>query len=491
MLKLEVGLGLTFAPRGRLMLSYRRILKQFLTISAACSAFTLGLVLTPGGVELANAQSKPTKSGAPIAPVAPKNAPIAPASTASASASASAAIPAPNPPSSAPSDAASPTSAPENTTPPALTPTVAQPPGPPPEIVAQWRAFYERGKAAMATGSFPLASRMLNDVARQAPDPTLQLQARELADLATYWSRNRYILMPPNNTLPPGMRPKAFLPNERSIDELAFLYTNSLIWGTGFGVVVGFASDNADPSTFFLPAIGMSALGAGAVALMDVKFGPIPYGVPQSITSGMYMGFEAGFYLAAILEGERLVDDEEKVLPGLVWGSMTAGALIGGLVSMTSPTTPGRASFTSTGALWGGLLSSLVTVGFLDGDFDSAPFVTGLIGAAAGGVTTGLLGSSISPSIARVRFIDVGAVGGGLVFGGLYASISDRFDGQALAFLTSAGIVAGIATSAYLTRDMDRDEPRRGNPPKTASWRMSPYMMPQPGGGTLGFSGTF
>lgn len=469
------------------MLTYRRNLKRILTLSVACSALTLGLVLTPEGVELANAQTNtPKKSTGASAPIAP-------------SASASAAIPAPNPspsPSSSPSSSspgdAAPTAAPENPGPPALAPTGAPPAGPPPEIVAQWRAFYERGKAAMATGAFPLASRMLNDVARQAPDPTLQTQARELADLATYWSRNRYILTPPMNTLPPGMRPKAFLPNERSIDELAFLYTNSLVWGTGFGVVLGFAADNSDASTFFLPAIGMSALGAGAVALMDVKFGPIPYGVPQSITSGMYMGFEAGFYLAAILEGERVVTrDEEKIFPGLVWGSMTAGMVIGGLVSTTSPTTPGRASFTSTGALWGGLLSSLVTVGFTGSDFSSAPFVTGLIGGAAGGVTTGLLGQSLSPSIARVRFIDVGAIGGGLVFGGLYASLADRPDEQALAFLTSAGIVAGIATAAYLTNDMERDEPRRGNTPKAAEWRMTPYMMPQPGGGTLGFSGTF
>lgn len=479
-----------FEPRGRLMLSYRTILKRFLTTSAAFSAFTMGLVMTPEGVDIANAQSKGPNSGAPIAPLAPKNAPTAPTASSTAAAS-----PAPSPP-AAPSDATGtpPTGAlpTGEEAPPAVTPTVAAPVGPPPEIVAQWRSFYERGKAAMATGSFPLAARMLNDVARQAPDPALQRQARELADLASYWSYNRYILTPPTNTLPPSMRPKMALPDERSIDELAFLYTNTLIWGTGFGVVVGFNADSGSASSFFLPAIGMSALGVGAVALADVKFGPLPYGVPQSITSGMYMGFEAGFYLAGILEGERVITrDEEKIFPGLVWGSMTAGMLIGGLVSATNPTTPGRASFTSSGALWGGLFTSLVTVGFLDGRFDSAPFVTGLIGAAAGGVTTGILGNSVSPSIARVRLIDVGAIGGGLVFGGLYASIADRFDGQALAFLTSAGIVAGIGTSAYLTRDMARDEPRRGNPSKAASRRMSPYMMPQQGGGTLGFSGTF
>lgn len=445
--------------------------------------------MSPRGVDVANAQSGGPKSGAPIAP---KNAPIAPAASSSA-ATANPANPAPNPaPTSPDVAAAQPPTTTENPAAPVAAPTVAQPVGPPPEIVAQWRNFYERGKAAMATGSFPLAARMLNDVARQAPDPALQGQARELADLATYWARNRYILTPPANTMPFGGKSKANLPNERSIDELAILYANTLVWGTGFGVVIGFNSDSGDPSTFFLPAIGMSALGAGAIALADVKFGPMPYGVPQSITSGMYMGFEAGFYLAAILEGERVIErDEEKILPGLVWGSMSAGALIGGLVGTTNPTTPGRASFTSSGALWGGLFSSLVTVGFLDGDFNSAPFITGLIGAAAGGTLTGVLGGSVAPSIARVRFIDVGAVGGGLVFGGLYASIADRYDGQALAFLTSAGIVAGLATSAYLTRDMERDEPRSGKAPKAAAFRMSPYLVPQAGGGTLGFSGTF
>jgi hypothetical protein len=191
------------------------------------------------------------------------------------------------------------------------------------------------------------------------------------------------------------------------------------------------------------------------------------------------------------MEGERLVHAEEKVLPGLIWGTATAGALVGGLLGVTIPVTPGRASFTSTGALWGGLVTSLVTVGFTEGDFTSAPFFTGLIGATAGGVTAGFLGNSISPSIARVRFIDVGGFAGGLVMGGLYASLSDRFDGQAFSFLTSAGIVTGLAASSWLTRDMERDEPRRGYVRKSSELRMTPYLTPHAGGGTFGLTGTF
>lgn len=332
---------------------------------------------------------------------------------------------------------------------------------------------------------------MLNDVATRAPSPELRAQARELASLASYWTYNRLTLMSSSNTLPPGEKTMELREDVRTIDELGILYGNTLVWGTGFGIAVGFASDNPDASTFFLPAIGMSALGAGALAFMDLRHGPLPYGVPQSITSGMYMGLVGGIYMAAILEGENAVQNGEKVFPGLVWGSMTAGALVGGLVGATVPITPGRASFTSSGAIWGGVLTSFITVGFMDEDFTSEPFVTGLIGATAGGVTTGLLGSSIAPSIARVRFIDVGAISGGLLFGGLYASLADRMDSQAFSFLTSAGVVAGLATSFWLTNGMDRDEPRRGNLPKTSTWQASPFMTPQPGGGTLGLSGTF
>ena len=298
-------------------------------------------------------------------------------------------------------------------------------------------------------------------------------------------------LMPSANTLPPGATQLELREDKRTIDELAILYGNTLVWGTGFGITIGFASRNSDPATFFLPAIGMSALGAGALAYMDVRHGPLPYGVPQSITSGMYMGLVGGLYVSAILEGENAVNDEEKVFPGLVWGSMTAGALVGGLVGATVPITPGRASFTSSGVIWGGALSTLVTLGFEDDNFTSGPFITGLLGATAGGVATGLLGGSVAPSIARVRFLDVGAISGGLVFGGLYYSLSDGVDGQALSFLTSAGIIAGLATSFWLTNGMDRDEPRRGLEPKTATWNATPFMTPQPGGGTLGLSGTF
>jgi len=374
--------------------------------------------------------------------------------------------------------------------PPAPPAPPAQPPGPTVADLSQWEAAYERGKAALATGSFPLAASILNDIVMRAPDPGLRARARELSQLASYWAYNRLVLMPAPNALPPVGKPLVPQPDKRSIDELAILYGNTIIWGTGFGVVVGFAAERGDAATFFLPAIGMSALGAGALAFMDVKHGPLPYGVPQSITSGMYMGIEAGIYLAAILEAEDVVNNEEKVIPGLLWGSATAGALVGGLVGATVPMTPGRASFTSSGAIWGGLVTSLVTLGIVDGKYASSPYVVGLIGATAGGVTTGLLASRVSPSIARVRFIDVGGFAGGLVFGGLYASLSDNMDGQAFAFLTSAGIAAGLATTTWLTSDMDRDEPRRGYVRKS-ELRMAPFMTPQPGGGTLGLSGSF
>ncbi|MBK9265374.1 MAG: hypothetical protein IPM54_37015 [Polyangiaceae bacterium] len=424
------------------------------------------------GTAIAWAQPAAPPSSAPIAP---KGAPPAPP------ASAAAASPTPVP-----------TEVPaEPPPPPAQEAPPAQPPAEPAADLAQWQKAYERGKAALASGSFPLASQILNDVAMRAPDPGLRAQARELSHLASYWAYNRLTLMPAQNTLPPRVDSTEPREDKRTIDELAILYGNSILWGTGFGVVVGFASDSGDASTFFLPAIGMSALGAGALALMDVKFGPLPYGVPQSITSGMYMGLEAGIYMAAILEAERIVDrDEEKILPGLIWGSATAGGLIGGLIGATVPVTPGRASFTSSGAIWGGVVTSFVTIGFMDGDFNSAPFVTGLIGAAAGGVSTGLLAARVSPSIARVRFIDLGGVAGGLLFGGLYASIADRMDEQVFSFLASSGVVAGLATAAWLTSGMDRDEPRRGALRKS-EFHMTPFMTPQPGGGTMGLAGRF
>lgn len=448
-------------------------LRRFAAISAACSSLVLGLPWDGAPIGVAWAQPAPAK---PSASIAPKPAPSAPTTT-----SETPATP-PVPEQSAPPPAQEPPTP----------PVVAAPaPTPAPEILAQWQAIYERGKAALASGAFPVASQMLNDVAMRAPDPALRDKARELGQLASYWTYNRFVLKPGGNILPPLGKTPMLLEDKRSIDELAILYANTLVWGTGFGVVVGFLVDNPDASTFFLPAIGMSALGAGALALMDVKYGPLPYGVPQSITSGMYMGLEVGIYVTGILDSQNVVRIGDKVFPGLMWGSATAGGLIGGLVAATNPVTPGRASFTSSGAIWGGLLTSLVTIGALDGDFQTAPFVTGLIGATAGGITTGILGASFAPSIARVRFIDVGAFAGGLVFGGLYASVADRMDGQALMFLTSAGIATGLATSAVLTRNMDRDEPRRGNPRKSAQWRSTPFMSPRPGGGTLGLAGTF
>jgi len=364
-------------------------IRRCLAVSVTCSSFGIGTLILQGGTREAFAQPAPSKTNAPIAS---KDAPSAPSDS-----------PAPaSAPASAPTEGPAAPAPPLPDQPPAPTSMQTESPAPSPELVAQWKSVYERGKAALAAGAFPIASRMLNDVALRAPDPALRAQARELGQLASYWTYNRLTLMPSGNTLPPGETPMALREDKRSIDELAILYGNTLIWGTGFGVAVGFASDSSDASTFFLPAIGMSALGAGALAYMDLRHGPLPYGVPQSITSGMYMGLVGGIYVSGILAGENLVDNEEQIFPGLVWGSMTAGALVGGLVGATVPITPGRASFTSSGVIWGGLLSSLVTLGFNDDDFTSGPFISGLIGATAGGVTTGLLAGTIAPSIARV-----------------------------------------------------------------------------------------
>jgi hypothetical protein len=70
--------------------------------------------------------------------------------------------------------------------------------------------------------------------------------------------------------------------------------------------------------------------------------------------------------------------------------------------------------------------------------------------------------SRVSPSIARVRFIDRGGLSGGLLAGGLHWALRDREAGPRGALTaTSLGMTAGLVSSWLFTRDMEIDQPRQ------------------------------
>jgi hypothetical protein len=172
-----------------------------------------------------------------------------------------------------------------------------------------------------------------------------------------------------------------------------------------------------------------------------------------------------------------------KTVATLTWGLGTAGALTGGVVGTFLGTTPGRASFMGSAALWTGAV-----VGTLAGAIDKKSDTGLLAGGIAlnlGAIGGAFLGAQVSPSIARVRFIDLGGLCGGLLVGGLYFAAADKDIGpRGAAASLGIGMATGVATAWYFTRHMEEDFPHTGQT-QSAVASMIPTIAPTTTGAGL------
>lgn len=106
---------------------------------------------------------------------------------------------------------------------------------------------------------------------------------------------------------------------------------------------------------------------------------------------------------------------------------------------------------------------------------------------------------SVSPSIARVRFIDLGGLAGGLVGLGLYATAADDSLGlQPTLWSLNLGTAAGLGLAWLLTTNMepDRGADSESDDARTPTlWqallRARPMLLPVENGGQLGMVGTW
>lgn len=387
---------------------------------------------------------------------------------------------------------------------PAPPPEASAPPAPseapaaPAEVErdAAWEAAYARARAALALGQFPVAASAFADLARSARTPEKRALCAELHGLAQQWAQAGLRLLGPREgnvvVAPIGARP-----GERTTDEISVLYLNSVVYGLGTGVWLAALTEPRGAASGILPALGLAGAAAAAVALVDHS-SHLGYGVPASTVTGLYIGLEEGITWSIWNQARAPYFDEwqGKTVATVIWGSATAGAIAGTVVGAVAGTTPGRASYVGSTALWGGLLSGFFTAA-VTGDDRGQRDDAGLLGAALGtniGTVAGVLSAgTLSPSVARVRFIDLGGIGGGLLAGGLYVSAANdvsRSNVQGLFGVTALGIAGGLALATVLTQSMsaDRGAPV-GDPP--TSLNLEPTLIPVRGGTLIGAAGTF
>jgi hypothetical protein len=136
----------------------------------------------------------------------------------------------------------------------------------------------------------------------------------------------------------------------------------------------------------------------------------------------------------------------------------------------------------------------LATAAFVEEDEqqDETALLAAAIALNAGAIGGAFAAGPVSPTIARVRFLDLGGIAGGLTFGGLYVAGADRnADGQGFFGATAAGIATGLVTAWFATRNMtlDRFEPK-SDAESADALVVRPSLSPVRGGAVLGLAGS-
>jgi hypothetical protein len=355
-------------------------------------------------------------------------------------------------------------------------------------------AQYGQARELLRQGEFARADAELKRLAQVAPQPFMRAMAMEIGWLAHSWNDQGLVLV-----REAGMRDCVSLARDRNLrtgDELGVLYTTAVFYGLGTGGALAAFTEPKSPAGAILPALGLAGASAGVVALLDSGRG-LGYGVPQSISTGLAIGLEEGIVLTAWNQARTSSENEwsAKTNASVIWGLSTAGAVAGGVLGTVRGTTPGRASFVNSAALWSGFITGTFAGGVAKNDnyADDTALLTAAIGLNAGAVLGTIFAGDVSPSISRVRYLDLGGISGSLLFGGLYfAAAGENVSGQKLLVASSLGAAAGLVVSWIATGSMEPDRGAVVLPRSDTSLVRDVHwqVLPAKEGVTVGLSGT-
>jgi hypothetical protein len=356
-----------------------------------------------------------------------------------------------------------------------------------------WSFRYKQARDRLISGDFGAAARMFDELAGETRDPLKRALATEQAALAREWQGRGLVLVKQSILGESNVSAKSV--NERTTDELAVLYTSAVLWGIGSGAWTSVLTKPDSAAGVVLPIFAFAGAGTGLVAAIDLTGRPFRYGVPQSIVSGLYIGLEEGIVLSLWNTAGQSADQwKAGTTATVIWGTSTAGAVLGGVIGSAVGTTPGRASFVGSSALWGGVLVGMLAgAATPDNSSGQGALLAAGIGLNAGAIGGILAAGPVSPSIARVRFLDLGGIVGGLVAGGLYLAASNKNpDGHVALGVTALGVGAGLGVAWYATSGMHEDRlEEHQDKPKAPEAKWSPTIAPTKDGMMLGMQGMF
>jgi hypothetical protein len=222
----------------------------------------------------------------------------------------------------------------------------------------------------------------------------------------------------------------------RDTYEAVALYAIGATYGAATGAWIDVQAGLTEPLTApWLPVVGAGA-GVTLAWLVD-RPTRIRRGLPTMMGAGLSLGLLAGGSIG--IQGWRTGTWGLPTMSTLTWVGTTAGLTFGLAAGLLLNPEPGTGSFVLSGGFWGASLGLLAGYAF---DADSAYDVFSVSGEVIGIAATALTAAMLRPTPAQVRWMDLGALTGAVLGGGIGLLLL-RDERAAFAGTIQLGLIGG------------------------------------------------
>lgn len=327
-----------------------------------------------------------------------------------------------------------------------------------------WRAQYDTAtRDLLYSGQFDAARIEFDRLAGTAPTPDDAAAARALSRLAADLLARDLVWV--KRTELGESEVSARSEDRRTSTEMAQLYVAAAAYGIGTGLWLAVQTEPESVAAVTLPTLALGVAAPVGVYLLD-DHSTLRYGTPTAILSGLTVGLTQGALWTTYYQAQARAEDEftGRTMATLVWLPTTLGAVAGGVLGETFGTTPGRAELVAAGSTLAATFTGLLTAALLPDDIqrpDDYVALSAALASNAGAVGGWFLGRAWSPSIARVRYLQLGALGGGAGSALLFLTFAGKdSEPRAAAAVTAIGLGGGVALATVLTSGMAPDNRR-------------------------------